>query len=95
MHEKKLVMTGVCKWSKAPKGEGGIQLGDGVNEIVGTCANSEAPFVLKRNYSPPPAVAKKVDAFTERLHHRNNLTLGFLQFNSQKFKQTSNDAIPM
>lgn len=49
MHEKKLVMTGVCKWTKAPKDEAGIQLGDGVNEIVGTCANAEAPFVLKRN----------------------------------------------
>lgn len=95
MHEKKLVMTGACKWTKAPK-EGEIQLGDGVNEIVGTCSNAEAPFVTKRNYSSPPQLsAKKAGGFTERLHNRNNLTLGFLEMNMQKFKQTSNDAIPM
>lgn len=98
MHEKKLVMTGACNWTKAPKDEAGIQLGDGVNEIVGHCVNAEAPFVIKRNYSSPPETpAKKVDGFTSRLHNRHQLTLGFLQKNTNKskFKQTSNDDIPM
>jgi len=49
MNEKKLTMTGGCKWVKGPKEGTELGVGDGANEIVGTCANVEAPFVFKRN----------------------------------------------
>lgn len=41
-------MTGGCNSEFLPK-EGAVNLGDGENEIVGTCTNSDSPFVLKRS----------------------------------------------
>lgn len=100
MNEKKLTMTGGCKWTKAPKEGTELALGDGANEIVGTCANVEAPFVFKRNYGAMPSTASppKKPTFADRLNHRISMSLGGTEPPAYYFmqtSQTSNDDIPM
>jgi len=95
LSQKKLVMTGGCKWHKGPKDEAPIELGDEANTIVGVCANAEAPMLIKRMYDAVPVPKPKQNGSTQRLYTKHLLGGDapvegvFMQTG-----QTSNDLVP-
>jgi len=77
MHEKKLTMTGSCKWVKEDKLTGmELALGDGANNIIGKCSNAEASFVIKRSMDSPAVMKVPPISPIERHINKESLVLG-------------------